>query len=44
MSKEMVLEQVKAEQRILTYSTQRQLKFFGHMTREKSLERLVLEG
>ena len=39
-----VLGKVKEERRILRSITQRQLKFFGHMIRENSLEGLVLEG
>ena len=44
VSKEKVCGQVKEERRIVTSITQRQLKWFEHLIRENSLERLVLEG
>ena len=44
MSYEKVLGQFKQERRNHTSITKRQLKFFGHIIRENSLERLVLEG
>ena len=44
MSNEKVFGQGKEEQQILTSITQRQLKFFEHVIKENSLERLVFEG
>jgi len=44
VSNEKVLAKVREERQILTSITQRQLKFFGHIVRENSLEKLVMEG
>jgi len=44
VSNEKVLAKVREERQILTSITQRQLNFFGHIVRENSLEKLVMEG
>ena len=44
VSNEKVLGKVTEEQRILISITLRQVKFSGHIIRENSFEKLVLEG